>query len=144
MAQTAVLKSLPVTSNVEVERNRKRGDLFAKSSRVAFGDTTTVSLFRLPGNVLITDVLVRVLTAFDASGTSAAATATISIPNDTGTEVLWDAANLALQSTGFKSSTSKGITPSSGGLLTLSYTPGTTSAGELEVYVNYVCFANAL
>src|SRR5512147_589057 len=77
-----------------------------KSGSVLFSDTgTALNLFELPGNSIVTRLLVRVTEAFDASGSAAAATATITVPNDTGTETMWDAANVGLQSTGFILST---------------------------------------
>lgn len=121
----------------------KRVALHAKGS-MGFGDTTAVNLFELPGNVLVKEANVRVTTAFDPSGTSAAATLTITMPNDTGTETLFNATNTLLQSTGFKPSTTMGVTPSSGGYIILNYTAGTTTAGQLEVYLSYVEFDNEL
>lgn len=121
----------------------KRVALHAKNT-VAYDDTGTVNLFELPGNVWVKEANVRVTTAFDASGSSAAATATLTMPNDTGTETLFDAANTLLQASGFHPSTTMGVTPASGGYLILNYTAGTTTAGQLEVYVSYVEFDSEL
>jgi hypothetical protein len=145
MAQDAtVVKIKPRPAHAPYVADQiRRVELYVKNT-VSFGDTGTVNLFELPGNVLVTNALVRVITAFDASGTSAAATATITMPNDTGTETLFDAANTALQSTGFKPSTAMGITPASGGFVILNYTAGTTTAGQLEVYLSYIESADEL
>lgn len=121
----------------------RRVALHAKG-RMTYSDTTAVNLFELPGNVLVKEANVRVTTAFDGTGTSAAATLTITMPNDTGTETLFDAAGTLLQSTGFKPSTTMGVTPSSGGYIILNYTANTTIAGALEVYLSYVEFDNEL
>lgn len=148
MAQVAVTKKIKhsprIAPGAGISQIVRRIELNAKSDTVGFADTTAVELFELPENVLVIAADVRVTTAFDGTGTSAAATATITIPNDTGTEVLWDAGALGLNSTGFKPSTAMGITPSSGGMLILNYTPNTTTAGQLEVYLRYVDYADEL
>jgi hypothetical protein len=145
MAQDAtVIKIKPRTKHAPFVADEIRRVALHAKNNIAYTDTGTVNLFELPGNVLVKEANVRVTTAFDASGTSAAATLTITMPNDTGTETLFDAANTLLQSTGFKPSTTMAVTPSSGGYLTLNYTANTTTAGALEVYLSYVEFANAL
>ncbi len=141
MAQDAAVKPVilvPIQVPLPLAELARRVPQWVKSDAVNYSDTGTVNLFEIPGNVLITNMLVRVKTAFEASGTSAAATATITIPNDTGTETIWDAANTALQSSGFKPTTGWALTPDSGGFAILTYTAGTTTAGQLEVYLSYV------
>lgn len=108
-----------------------------KSSPVLYTDTTSVNLFELPPYSVVVGAWVNVTSAFDASGTSVAATATITVQNDTGTETIWDAANVGLQATGFKAATGPlgTVLPASGGFVALAYTPSTTTVGALEVYV---------
>ncbi len=148
MAQVAVVKIAPTVPNIApgfgMSELIKRIPLTVKSNSVTFADTTAVNIIELPGNVLITGAQVRVTTAFDASGTSAAATATLTVPNDTGTEVLFDAANTILQSTGFKPATTLALVPSSGGYAIVNLTPGTAVAGALEVYLSYIPNADQL
>lgn len=145
VAVTKVLKNLAKQFNpARVAELGVRVPVSFKSDVVTFGDTAAVNLFELPGNVWVKSADVRVTTAFDASGTSAAATATITIPNDTGTEVLFDSNLTLLQTTGFKPSTAMGVTPASGGMLILNLTPGTAGAGQLEVYLTYVQYDNEL
>ncbi len=110
----------------------------AKSDAVAFGDTSPINLIELPGNVAVLGGYVYVETAFDASGTSAAATVTLAMPNDTGTETLYDASTIGLQSTGMKAFTAWAVTPASGGYVAATYTAGTTTAGSFRIYLQYV------
>ena len=110
----------------------------AKSDAVAFGDTSPINLIELPGNVAVLGGYVYVETAFDASGTSAAATVTLAMPNSTGTETLYDASTIGLQSTGMKAFTAWAVTPSSGGYVAATYTAGTTTAGSFRIYLQYV------
>lgn len=122
----------------------KRVPVVRKSNSVAYTDTTAINLFELPGNVYIKDIQVRVTTPFDASGSSAAASANITVPNDTGTETLWSSAAGQIQATGFIPSTTRAVTPASGGMVILNYTAGTTTAGALEVYLEYVQYDSEL
>lgn len=143
MAQDAVVKLTPtVPANAPgfgMAQLLRHVNLTVRSPQVLSTDTTVINLIELPPNALVTNILINVTTAFDASGTSAAATATLSVPNDTGALVVWDAANLALQSTGLVSaSTLNALIAASGGFLILNYTPGTAAAGALEVYLSYV------
>src|SRR5687768_14580457 len=150
MAQVAVTKVLKNQAKAfnpaSIAKKGLRTAIVVKSDAVGFADTTVVNLFELPGNVLVLSADVRVTTAFDGTGTSDSPTATITIPNDTGTEVLWDAGAGAslLTATGFKPSTAIGLVPSTGGMLILNYTPNTTTAGQLEVYLRYVDYADEL
>lgn len=100
----------------------RRGVQWIKSDSVVFGDTSPMNLIELPGNALVVDGFVRVTTAFDASGSAAAATATLSVPNDTGTETIFDASTILLQTTGFHPVTGFAMTPASGGHAILTYT----------------------
>lgn len=148
MAQVAVTKIAPSVPNLArgfgMTELIKRQPLVVKSDAVTFADTAAINLIELPGNALIINAQVRVTTAFDASGTSAAATATLTVPNDTGTETLFDAANTLLQATGFKPATTLALTPASGGYAILNLTPGTAGAGALEVYLMYIPNADQL
>lgn len=122
----------------------RRSEKWLKSDAIAFGDTTPMNLVELPGNVLITGGFVSVETAFDASGTSAAATATLTVPNATGTLVLYDAASVGLQATGLHPCTAAELVPSSGGFAIFNYTAGTTTAGQARVYLSYVTLEDKL
>jgi hypothetical protein len=106
----------------------------------------TLQLIELPENCVLVDVKLHVNTAFDASGTSDAATAVLTVPSDTGTVAIYDAANAGLQVTGSKANTG-GLFPyplPTGGFVTLSYTPGSTTAGQLQVYVEVAQFADRM
>lgn len=143
MAQVAVTKAIPQPVSLApgkgvTEALRHTSQVY-KSDNVGFADTTTVNLFELPGSAVIIDLFVHVTSVFDpSSGTAgAAATASITVPNDTGTQTVWNAEGTKLQSTGstFASVALGVVVPDSGGFIAMSYTPGTTTAGQLEVYV---------
>ncbi len=108
--------------------------------------TGSHNLIELPGNCIIVDAFVHVSTAFDASGTSTAATATLVVPNDTGTETVWDSDNADIQSTGTKVATGAlGIVvPGSGGFVSVTYEPATTTVGQFEIYVELVQFTDRI
>ena len=148
MAQVvAVTPILDVPSNVpgnKMAEVTRRSSLWFKTPSIAFDDTNVINLFELPGNCLVVNTFVNVTAAFDGTGTSAAATATLTVPNDTGTEVLFDAGALGLNTTGFKPATGFAKVPSSGGFAILNYTANTTTAGALEVYVEVVQLENRL
>jgi hypothetical protein len=117
--------------------------LTVKSNRVLFSDTTAINLIQFRGNELVLDAKINVTAAFDGTGTSAAATATISVPGSTGAVVIWDAGALGLgtlTSDFMLSSTNTGPVkvPASGGYLTVAYTPNTTTAGSFEIYLRYI------
>lgn len=121
-----------------------------RSDPVDYNDGTGINLFEVPGNILIKSLSINVIAAFDASGTSAAATATITVPNDTGVATVFDS-NLTLLQTAtdqtvYLPSTNTGWikTPDSGGYVILLLTPGTTIAGQLEVYMEYLPNADIL
>jgi len=114
-----------------------------RSDVVDYDDDTSVNLFEVPGNVLIESLDINVVTAFDASGTSAAATGTITVPGDTGAVTVFDASTILFQATTtdvYLPSTNTGPikTPSSGGFVILNQAPGTTTAGQVEVYMRYL------
>lgn len=108
-----------------------------KSEQINFSSASSVDLFEIPANAIVLESYVNVKTAFDASGTSAAATATIEIPVSTGTLVIWDAGNTRLQSNVISQSTGFGITPSSGGVVKFLYDANSTTAGAAEVFLVY-------
>ena len=120
----------------------RRVPVWRKSSNILFSDTTAINLFELPGNVFVNDLLVRVTTPFDVSGTSALSDANITMPNDTGTEILWSSTTLV--STGFYPSTTVAVTPASGGMVIMNYTAQSTAAGAMEVYISYIDFDDEL
>jgi len=143
MAQDAVVKLTPtVPAHVPgfgMAELLKHVNLTVRSAEVLFSDTTVVNLIELPPNALITNAVINVTSAFDGTGTSAAATATLSVPNDSGALVIWDAGALGLGATGIASATVlAALVANSGGFAILNYTPGTTTAGALEVYLSYV------
>lgn len=120
-----------------------------KSNSVLFSDTTAGNLLELLGNEVIVHAQVDVTAAFDASGTSAAATATLTVPGATGAVTIWDAANLKLQtltSDVLSPSTNAGFikVPASGGFLAFTFAPGTTTVGAFEVYLTYLPDATKL
>lgn len=144
MAQDAPIKAVPaspaVVPGAGMTELARRSVQVIKSAQMLYSDTGTVNILELPGNVLLLDAFVRVTAAFDGTGTSAAATATISVPGDTGAVVFYDAGALGLNTTGFKPSTGgfPDMTPASGGMVIVTYTANTTTAGALEVYLQYV------
>jgi len=104
---------------------------------------SAIGLAELPGNAIVVQALIHVITAFDNSGSSGnattAATASISVPADSGAEVIWDAANTKLQSSGIVLSTGVPvITPDSGGYCTISYDNDTTTKGQIEIYLEII------
>lgn len=116
-----------------------------KSNAVAYTEASgAINLFELPGNSILLRAGVKVTAAFDASGSAAAATGTITVPNDTGTETIWDAGNTKLQSTGYSPSSIEGVAlPSSGGMVIFNYTTSTSgastnAAGSINVYVELI------
>lgn len=149
MAQDVVATSIPNRASVvpgpdDLHRLTRVGEWY-KSGSVASTDTTSINLLELPGNSLVVNAFVYVTTAFEASGASTAATATLTIPNDTGgTETIWDAAAVGLQATGAHWATGVAVVPSSGGYVVLAYSPQTTTVGALEVYVEVVQFSDRL
>ena len=147
MAQdVAVIKVNPPSRFVGPIADRSNKEAFwVKSNVVAFSDTTAINLVEMPGNCLVVSAWIHVLTAFDASGTSARCSATISVPVGSGPEIIWDADASDLQTTGFYPSTGvMCLVPSSGGYIVMDYTPNTTTAGTLEAYFEVVPFADEL
>ncbi len=143
---TKQVKNIPVhvpgQGMAEVVR---RAALWYKSAEVAYTEASgAINLFELPGNGIVLRAGVKVKTAFDASGTAAAATGTITVPNDTGTETVWDAGNTKLQSSGYSPSSIEGVKlPSSGGLVIFTYEhssagASTNTKGTFEVYIEYI------
>lgn len=121
----------------------KHQPIVVRSGQVNFSDDTSVNLIELPGGILIKQLQVNVSTAFEASGASAAATATITVPGDTGAITMWDAGGTLLQiltSDAYSPSTNAGWVhvPDSGGYVTFLQTPGTTTVGVAEVYLEYI------
>lgn len=142
-----LIKNLPVAVPGQgMAEFVRRSAQWIHSDAVSYSGDTTVDLFEIPGNSLIVETYVQITTAFDASGSAAAAAVTITVPNDTGTETIFngDSDNTLLQSTGFKAATGFALMPSSGGLVQANLEPGTTTGGAFEVYMAYVQLADKL
>ena len=123
-----------------VKESLQAGSRHVVSTAISGASTTPILLFELPAKkCLIKSIDVNVTTAFDASGTSPAATLTIAIPNSTGTLVVLDTSTSGLQTAPFVfSSSGKGVTTSTGGVINGTFTAATSgSAGAAEVYVEY-------
>jgi len=116
-----------------------------KSDVIGFGDTAAINVFELPGNIAVTGAWLRALIDFDGSDTSAAASATFSVPVATGPQIILSAPALSLVTTiGAISSGPICVTPASGGFGIVDYTAGTTTAGQFEVYMSYIDLADRL
>lgn len=138
---TAVVPTLAgdIARGVRQTEYNRRGSQWYKSEAIAFNGDTTNAAFSLPGDCLIIGGFVDVTAAYDASGTSTAATATITVPNDSGgTETLYDAANVGLQATGLHPATLAVAMPSSGGDVTVLLDPATSTVGSFVVYIEVV------
>lgn len=149
MAQVAVVKPIkyvPVTVPGEgMSEVARRTPQVVKSDLIGFGDTATINVFELPGNILVTNAWLRVTADFDGSGTSAAPSASFSVPVATGAQTILNAPALSLVTTvGANASGPVAVVPASGGYGIVTYTPGTTLAGQFEVYMEYVSFADRL
>jgi hypothetical protein len=149
MAQVAVIKPVnrtPAFVNGQgMTEVVHRTPQIVKSDVISFGDTAAISVFELPGNILVTDAWLRVIADFDGSGTSAAPSATFSVPVATGAQIILDAAALSLVTTlGAVATGPVAVVPASGGFGIVNYTPGTTTAGSFEVYMSYVDLADRL
>lgn len=131
------IKGAIFKGDLQTERERRSSQWY-KSDAIGISGDTAQNLFRLPPNTLVVGGFVRVDTAFDASGTSTAATVTLTITNDTGTETIFDAANVALQSTGFKPCTNAALVPADGGMAAISFDPATSAGGSFRVYLEVV------
>jgi hypothetical protein len=123
----------------------KRGPLFVKADAVGFGSDTTVNLFELPGDIIIKKVYVDVTEVYEASGASAAAIAEITVPGDTGAIIVWttdsDGTEIhTVTSDIWLGSSNAGpiSVPSSGGVVTFDQTPGTSTTGAINVYMEYI------
>lgn len=149
MSQVAVVRPIhrvPVTvPGHEMAETIRRVPQVVKSDAIGFGDTAAINVFEFPGNVAVTGAWLVVTTDFDGSGTSAAPSATFSVPVATGAQIILNAAALDLVTTvGAQSTGPLCVTPASGGFGIVDYTPGTTTAGQMYVYVQYVDFADRL
>lgn len=133
----------PFVGDAGVSEILKRVTLNVKSDPVNFNSDTAVNIFEVPGNIVITNLYVDIVTAYEASGTSAAATATIEVPGSSGAVIAWDAGNTRLQvftDTGLSPDSLAGPikVPASGGMIVVKTDPGTTLTGQMEVYVRYI------
>ncbi len=122
-----------------------RAPQVVKSAAILFSDTNAINVFELPGNILVTNAWLHVTTDFDGSGTSAAPSATFSVPVATGAQVILDAPALSLTTVAAVSGSGPVcVIPDSGGFGIVSYTAGTTTAGQFEIYMQYVDLADRL
>lgn len=149
---TKNLKQIPVSvPGQDMAEVVRRVALWHKSNAVVYTEASgSINLFELPGGGLLLRLGVKVSDVFDASGSAAAATGTITVPNDTGTETVWDAGNTRLQSTGYTPSSIEGVKiADSGGMVIFSYVPSsagvsTNNSGTFEVYIEYIEKENLL
>jgi hypothetical protein len=113
-----------------------------KADRITFADTSPASLFEVPGNIVITGIDVEIVTAYEASGTSESGIATIEVPGSTGAVVAWNSGTTLLLTATTDAMLSDSIgwvrVPASGGVVTFTQTPGTTTAGAVNVYLSYL------
>lgn len=130
------LRGMVAEGKFQTELNR-RGSHWFKSDAIPYNGDTSNILFRLPPNTLVVSAFVSVETAFDASGTSAAATGTLII-NDTGTKTIFDSNLVAIQVAGLHPSTDSYLVGDAGGNVEFQLDPGTTTKGSLRVYVEVV------
>lgn len=149
MAQVAVVRPVktvpPYALGEGVSEVLRRVPQVVKSDLIGFGDTTAINVFELPGNIAVTGAWLRVVADFDGSGTSASPTATFSVPVATGPQIILSAvANSLVTTEGAQSTGPIAVTPASGGFAIVNYTPGTTTAGQFEVYMSYVSMADRL
>jgi len=145
MAQDCAVKVVPVIPAIALGAGMtevvRRLPLVVKSNAIAFNDTGTINVFEIPGNILITDAWITTTADFDPS-----AKAAFSIPASTGAQIIIAAVSGSLATTEIARSTGPNVvTPASGGFGTVTYTAGTTStAGSFNVYMTYICQADAL
>ena len=139
-------KQLPVTPphapGQGVAELLRRMPVLVRGDAINFNGDSAVNVFEVPGNILIRRIDVNVVTAYDASGTSAAATGTITVPGDTGAVTVWDAGGTKLQVAGtaeYSPSTTAGLikTPDSGGMVIFLQAPSTSTAGQVEIFMEY-------
>ena len=123
----------------------RRAPQVVKSAPILFSDTATINVFELPGNILVTNAWLHVTTDFDGSGTSAAPSATFSVPVATGAQIILNAPALSLvTTTAANASGPVCVIPATGGFGIVSYTANTTTAGQFEIYMEYVDMADRL
>jgi hypothetical protein len=120
----------------------------AKADRITFADTSPATLFEVPGNIVITGVEVEIVTAYEASGTSESGIATIEVPGSTGAVVAWNSGTTLLLTATTDQMLADSIewvrVPASGGIVTFTQTPGTTTTGAVNVYLSYLPDDNLL
>lgn len=114
----------------------------AKSEVINFDGATSVAMFTLPPNSLVLEVVVHTIEAFDPSGTSAKAGIEVVVPVSTGTVAVFGTSNAPLQSVGFTPAWEYAIT--TGGDVTALLSPGTSTVGQAQVYVEYITQVDAL
>jgi len=145
MAQDVAVKLVPITPLVGLgagmtEMNRRQPQVI-KSNTVLYTDTTTINVFEIPGNVLITDAWICTTIDFDPS-----AKAAFTIPAATGGQIIIAALSGSLVTTEVAKATGPFVViPASGGMGVVTYTAGTTSAaGAFNVYMEYIPNADLL
>lgn len=107
----------------------------AQSAKVDFNGATSVNLFSIPADAIVLRTHVDVITAFDASGTSAKATLQVTAPVSTGTLAVFATTN-SVQAAGLVTSAVAAKTVA--GSVIANLEPGTTTAGQAQVYVEYI------
>lgn len=123
----------------------RRAPQIVKSGNILFSDTAAINVFELPGNIAVLNAWIHVTTDFDGSGTSAAPSATFSVPVATGAQIIVNVPALSLVTiAGGQATGPLAIVPASGGFGIVDYTPGTTTAGQMEVFMEYVNLADRL
>lgn len=119
-----------------------------KADQVTFADTSPATLFEVPGNIIITGIEVEIVTVYEASGTSESGVATIEVPGSTGAVVAWNSGTTLLLTATTDQMLADSIewvrVPASGGIVTFTQTPGTTTTGAVNVYLSYLPNDNLL
>lgn len=117
-----------------------------KGPTIALTSTSPVELFRVPANTMVHEVLLKVATAFDGTGTPS----TLTLGDSDDADRFMDTTAAALTAIGYKSSKqdtqpgSGGHVYSADGLITAAFAAGTSSAGSAETYLLYSNRVNKL
>ena len=117
--------------------------MLLKSKHIGLLAAGDYGLFRIPSHVIITDVWVEVLTAFNSSVTAPTATIGWAGQDATDADGFMDAAAVALGTAGLRSCHidsqpySDGKHCQTGGAITLTMTAGDGTEGQLLVFAKY-------
>jgi hypothetical protein len=119
-----------------------------KADQVTFASTSPAIMFEVPGNIIITGIEVEIATVYEASGASESGIATIEVPGSTGAVVAWNSGTTLLLTATTDQMLADSIewvrVPASGGIVTFTQTPGTTTTGAVNVYLSYLPDDNRL